>query len=90
VVRLNDGVIGSSGIGVTGVAESPFAATDAEAVLNGAAPTEELFRRAGEAAAAMSRPVADVRGPVEYKRAMVAEMTVRSLRRAVERALSYA
>jgi carbon-monoxide dehydrogenase medium subunit len=89
VVRLNGGVIGSSGIGVTGVAETPFAATDAEAVLNGAAPSEELFRRAGEAAAAMSRPVADVRGPVEYKRAMVAEMTVRSLRRAVERALSY-
>ena len=38
----------------------------------------------------MSQPVSDVRGPVEYKRAMVAELTVRSLRTAVERALSHA
>lgn len=89
-VELADGRIRWSGIGVTGVAEAPFAATDAEAVLIGQAPSEELFRRAGEAAGAMSRPAADIRGPVEYKRAMVAEMTVRSLRRAVERGLSYA
>jgi carbon-monoxide dehydrogenase medium subunit len=85
-----NGGIGSAGIGLTGVAESPFAATDAEAVLAGGAPTEEVFRRAGAAAAAQSRPAADVRGPVEYKRAMVAELTVRALRIAVERALANA
>ncbi len=91
VVRLGpDGVIGSAGIGLTGVAETPFAATDAEAVLTGNAPSEELFRRAGAAAAAQSRPAGDVRGPVEYKRAMAAELTVRALRTAVERALAYA
>jgi len=89
-ISLADGRIGRSGIGVTGVAEAPFAATEAESVLVGGAPTEEAFRRAGEAAAAQSRPAADIRGPVEYKRAMVAEMTVRSLRKAVERALAYA
>jgi carbon-monoxide dehydrogenase medium subunit len=89
VVRLADGRIAASGIAVTGVSPSPFAATDAEVVLNGSAPSEDLLRRAGEAAAAMSQSTADVRGPVDYKRAMVAEMTVRSLRRAVERALSY-
>jgi CO/xanthine dehydrogenase FAD-binding subunit len=38
----------------------------------------------------MSRPVGDVRGPADYKRAMTAEMTLRSLRKAVERALAYA
>jgi carbon-monoxide dehydrogenase medium subunit len=38
----------------------------------------------------MSQPVADLRGPVDYKRAMVAELTVRSLRKAVERALANA
>ena len=90
VVRLVDGKIGGSGIGVTGVSDTPFAATTAEDVLAGAAPSEEAFRRAGEAAAAMSSPAADTRGPVDYKRAMVAEMTVRSLRRAVERALAFA
>ena len=91
VVRLRpDGVIGSAGIGLTGVAETPFAATDAEAVLAGNAPSEEVFRRAADAAAAQSRPAGDVRGPVEYKRAMAAELTMRSLRLAVERALANA
>ena len=91
VVRLGPGgVIGSAGIGLTGVAETPFAATDAEAVLAGNAPSEEVFRRAADAAAAQSRPAGDVRGPVEYKRAMAAELTMRSLRLAVERALANA
>jgi carbon-monoxide dehydrogenase medium subunit len=90
-VRLTpDGSIGSSGIGITGVAETPFAATDAEQVLDGQRPSDDLFRQAGAAAAAMSRPVGDLRGPVEYKRAMTAEMTLRSLRKAVERALAHA
>jgi carbon-monoxide dehydrogenase medium subunit len=89
IVRLAaDGSIEWAGLGVTGVSGSPFAATDAEAVLKGQATSEELFRSAGAAAAAMSEPVADVRGPVEYKRAMVAELTVRALRQALVRALA--
>ena len=91
MIRLgNDGRIESAGIGVTGVAETPFAATDAETVLVGNAPDDALYRRAGAAAAAQSRPGGDVRGPVEYKRAMVAELTLRALRTAVERAVAYA
>lgn len=90
ITRLNpDGSIQWAGLGVTGVSGSPFAATDAEAVLVGQAPSEELFRSAGAAAAAMSEPVADVRGPVEYKRAMVAELTLRALRQALVRAMAY-
>jgi carbon-monoxide dehydrogenase medium subunit len=91
VLRLDGaGSIGSAGIGVTGVAEAPFAATAAEAVLAGGAPTEELFRQAGAATGAQSRPAGDVRGPIEYKRAMAAEMTLRALRTALERALANA
>ncbi len=90
IVRLGaGGSIGWAGVGVTGVAETPFAATDAEDVLTGQAPTDELFHRAGRAAGAQSRPAADLRGSVEYKRAMTAEMTVRSLRAAIERALTF-
>jgi carbon-monoxide dehydrogenase medium subunit len=90
VIRLDgDGTIAGGGIGLTGVAETPFAATDAEALLAGA-PSEELFRRVGAAAAAQSRPAGDVRGPVEYKRAMAAEMTVRALRVALQRAVANA
>jgi carbon-monoxide dehydrogenase medium subunit len=90
IVRLAAaGAIDWAGIGVTGVSGSPFAATDAETVLKGQATSEELFRSAGAAAAATSQPVADIRGPVDYKRAMVAELTVRALRQALVRALAY-
>jgi carbon-monoxide dehydrogenase medium subunit len=90
VLRLaEDGSIANAGVGLTAVADVPFAATDAEAVLRGQRPSEELFRAAGQAAAAQSRPAADIRGPVEYKRAMVAETTVRALRTATSRALSF-
>jgi carbon-monoxide dehydrogenase medium subunit len=84
------GRIEIAGIGVTGVSDAPFAATTAEDVLVGQSPSEDLFRRAGEAAAAESRPAADTRGPIDYKRAMVAEMSVRSLRVASQRALAAA
>ena len=90
-VRLTqEGRIGSAGIGVTGVAETPFAATDAESLLTGRLPSDEVFREAGDAAGRQARPVADIRGSVDYKRAMASELTVRSLRSAVGRALAYA
>jgi carbon-monoxide dehydrogenase medium subunit len=84
-----DGAITRAAIGVTGVSATPFAAVGAENLLAGQRPGEEAFRAAGAAAAAASQPVADVRGPADYKRAMVAELTVRSLRTATQRALSY-
>jgi len=91
VCRLaDDGTFHGVGIGVTGVSPNPFAATNAEPLAIGAQPQEELYRAVGEAAAAQSDPAADVRGPVDYKRAMVAEMTVRSFRTAVERARAFA
>jgi aerobic carbon-monoxide dehydrogenase medium subunit len=91
IVSLDqDGRIRGAGVGLTGVADTPFAATDAEAVLVGNAPSDELFRQAGAAAGAQSHPFADVRGSADYKRAMAAEMTVRALRRGLERARAYA
>ena len=81
VIRLDDdGTIAGAGVGVTGVADSPFAATDAETVLTGRKPSEELFRDAGAAAGQRPARPRDIRGPVEYKRAMAAELTLRSLR----------
>ena len=82
----DDGRIASAGIGLTAVAETPFAATDAEAALAGAEPSEGLFRAAGAAAAAQARPASDSHGPAEYKQAMVREITARALRLAASRA----
>ncbi|MGZ6295885.1 MAG: FAD binding domain-containing protein [Candidatus Limnocylindrales bacterium] len=81
-----DGRIDAVGLGLTAVAEAPFAATKAEDLLHGAQPSEEIFREAGIAAAEQSRPAEDRHGPVDYKLAMVREMTGRALRRAAERA----
>lgn len=89
MIRLgSDGRIAQAGIGLTAVAPSPFAAVTAEAALVGAEPSEATFRAAGSAAAAESSPASDAHGPADYKRAMVAEMTVRALRSAVQRALA--
>jgi carbon-monoxide dehydrogenase medium subunit len=85
-----DGTVNRAGIGVTGVSPSPYAATAAEQALLGQPAGDAAFRAAGAAAAAASEPVSDVRGSVDYKRAMVAELTVRSLRTAAERARAYA
>lgn len=85
-----DGTIERAGIGLTAVAETPFAATDAESVLAGKVPSEDLYRAAGDAAAAQSRPGTDSHGPADYKRAMVSEMVVRALRTAIDRARAYA
>jgi len=82
----DDGKIAAAGVGLTAVAETPFAATDAEAALVGKEPTDETFRAACAAAAAQSRPATDSHGPAEYKRAMVAEMTLRALRAAADTA----
>ena len=87
VVSLSgDGRISEVGIGLTSVADAPFAAEHAEDAVRGAHPSEEMFREAGLAAARQARPAEDRRGPVDYKLAMVREMTARALRLAAERA----
>jgi aerobic carbon-monoxide dehydrogenase medium subunit len=85
-VRLvvSGGVIADARIGLNGAANRCLRATDAEAVLAGAEPSAELLRRAGDAAAAQSDPLADVDGNEDYKRHVVGVYT----RRALEKALA--
>jgi len=85
-VWLAGGVIEDVGIGLTAVGAAHFAAAEAEEFLRGRAPSEEAFSQAGEIAAEHCRPAADQRGPVQYKRHLVHELTVRTLRTAVRRA----
>ena len=86
-VRLvlgSDGAISDARIGLNGAANRCLRARDAEALLVGAEPSDELFRRAGDAAAAQSQPLADIDGDEGYKRHVVAVYT----RRALEKALA--
>ncbi len=82
-VRMDDGKIGSAGLGLTGVGTMNIKPTEAEAALTGVEPTEEAFAEAGRLAAAASGPIADVRGSAEYKRHMVEVYVRRGLARAV-------
>jgi len=85
-VRLDGPRIGAAGIGLTAVGARHFSAPEAEEFLTGAPVAEETFARAGAIAAGHCRPVSDQRGPADYKRHLACELTVRALRRAVERA----
>jgi carbon-monoxide dehydrogenase medium subunit len=79
-------VIVQAGIGLTAVGAEHFVAAEAEQYLRGRAAGEESFAEAGAIAAVHCQPVADQRGPEDYKRHLVAELTTRALRRAAARA----
>lgn len=83
---LRDGVVADVGIGLTAVGAPHFCAESAEAYLVGKTPTEEHLRAASQLAADACTPRADQRGPVEYKRHLAGELTLRVLRRSIERA----
>jgi carbon-monoxide dehydrogenase medium subunit len=81
-----DGTCESVGIGLTNVGETPIKATKAEAALTGKEPTEALIRWAAHLAAEAAEPNDDHRGSEAYKRALIKTLTVRALRKALERA----
>jgi aerobic carbon-monoxide dehydrogenase medium subunit len=80
-----EGLIADAGIGLAALGAACFAAAEAEEYLRGRPPDPETLARAGEITAAHCRPVADQRGPVDYKRHLASELTARALRLAVER-----
>ena len=80
------GVIDDVGIGLTALGARNFVAAEAEDFLRGKPATQDNFRRAGEIAASHCRPVADQRGPEDYKRHLAGELTTRALRLAIGRA----
>jgi len=68
------------------VAPFPMRAGDAEKTLIGEIPSPPLFLKAGQAAAAESKPIDDHRGTAEYRRDMVSVLTQKMLGVALERA----
>ncbi len=80
-----DGTVEDVAIGLTAVGLDGTA-TQAQDVLRGQQPSEELFVEAGRLAAEACNPIADQRGPVDYKRHLADELTRRVLRQASARA----
>ena len=79
--------VAAAGIALSAVNPREIRSTRAEQVLVGRPPSEEAFAEAAELAAADCDPIADLRGPAEYKRHLARELTHRALRSAAERAL---
>jgi aerobic carbon-monoxide dehydrogenase medium subunit len=80
------GTIAEAGVALSAVGPTTVQCTRAEELLRGQAPSEELFAQAGEIASEDCSPVADGRGPVDYKRHLAGVLTKRALRRAAARA----
>jgi carbon-monoxide dehydrogenase medium subunit len=85
-VVLNGQTVQHVGIGMTNVGPIPIKATAAEDFLKGKPLTEETISGAAQRASEQAQPSTDLRGPAEYKKALVNELTKRALRRAFERA----
>jgi aerobic carbon-monoxide dehydrogenase medium subunit len=84
---IDGGTIADAGIALAAVGPTTVHATRAEDALRGQSPSEEAFARAGDIAAEDCSPAADTRGPVDYKRHLARELTIRALRRAAAGAL---
>jgi aerobic carbon-monoxide dehydrogenase medium subunit len=74
-----DGSIKKAGIALTSVHPHNLKVTEAEQLLVGSQPSDELFTAAAEIAARACSPTADVRGSVAYKRNVVKVFTERGL-----------
>ncbi len=86
-LRLEGGNCSEVRVAVFGVNGSPARIAEAEQLLEGSSPADELFRQAGKAAAAaVDEPIADVHGSGDYRRQLISVLVARCLAEAVERA----
>lgn len=79
------GVCKSVGIGLTNVNPTPLRATRSEQALLGKEVNDETIGQAAKFASEDCSPSSDLRGSEEYKRAMVAVLVKRMIRKAMER-----
>jgi aerobic carbon-monoxide dehydrogenase medium subunit len=86
-VWLDGDKIADAGIALSAVGPVTVHLRRAEELLRGQTPSEELFAQAAQIASEDCSPVADGRGPVDYKRHLAGVLTTRALRRATARAL---
>jgi carbon-monoxide dehydrogenase medium subunit len=86
VLSLDGDTISEAGLGLTAVGAEHFVSAQAEDYLRGRPATDDTFETAAHIAAQHCHPVPDQRGPEDYKRHLVAELTARALRRAARRA----
>ena len=85
MITVTGGVCQQAGIGLTNAGPTPVKAMTAESFLVGKRLDDETIREAAQLASQEAQPIADLRGPEEYKRDMVRVIAGRALRLALER-----
>jgi carbon-monoxide dehydrogenase medium subunit len=80
-----DGTIGAAGVALSAAGPCAVRVKEAERLLVGQKPTEELIRAASNAASQLSAPQADLRGTVDYKKHLAGVLVGRGLRQALSR-----
>ena len=86
-LTINDkGICTAIGIGLTNVNPTPLRAGRSEQLLLNKPLTDENIAAAAQMASEDCSPSADLRGSEEYKRAMVAVLVKRMIKKAIERA----
>jgi len=85
-VWLAGGLITDARVGLAAVGPNTTGIPEISAVLSGREPADSLYEQAGAIAARSCEPVTDQRGSADYKRHLAAELTKRTLKKAVERA----
>jgi CO/xanthine dehydrogenase FAD-binding subunit len=85
-VVLEDDRIADARVAITALAPTIFRVPEAEAALTGTDGSRSAASAAGDAAAAASVPISDVRASADYRRAMAAVITRRAVEAAVARA----
>jgi carbon-monoxide dehydrogenase medium subunit len=84
-VEMEGGIIKEARIALGAVAPTPMRARQAEALLRGQKVNEKLIAMVSGFAAAVARPISDIRSSAEYRRHLVEILTRDSLHAAIEK-----
>jgi carbon-monoxide dehydrogenase medium subunit len=86
VVTRENGSIKESRVGLMGAGGIPVRPTEAERILAGSEPTEDVLEAATEAVDRAIEPTGDIHGSEDFRRNAIKVLTKRAVRRSFERA----
>jgi carbon-monoxide dehydrogenase medium subunit len=86
-MNIEGGVMRNVGLACSAVGPTTMHMANAEQMLNGQAPSGDLFAKAGQMASADCSPNSDGRGSADYKRHVAGVLSTRALSRAAATAL---